>query len=88
VWPKPAAAPARSPDVFLRSPVTVKRLLTLKVAADYVSRSTWTIRAWVAAGLLVPVRLPATKADQGARRRILIDRRALDELIDAGQGAP
>lgn len=63
------------------------RLLDVHNAARYLSVSTWTIRDWVAAGLLVPVELPPLRPREGDRRklrlrRLLFDRTALDRFVD------
>jgi excisionase family DNA binding protein len=57
-----------------------RRLLGLRDAADYLGLSYWTVRDLVAAGTIQPVRLPLA----GGRdlRRILLDRRDLDALVD------
>jgi hypothetical protein len=62
--------------------------VSLRVGADYVGVSYWTLRDWVLAGLVPTVKLPALRARQGARpkaslRRVLIDVRDLDNFIDA-----
>ncbi|HXH20481.1 MAG TPA: helix-turn-helix domain-containing protein, partial [Dehalococcoidia bacterium] len=60
------AAPARWP-----------RLLSLEAAAEYLSVSAWTVRQWVAAGVLRPVILPPIERRRRRReglRRVLLDR--------------
>ena len=71
----------------------VHRLYNLKEAANYLHLSYWTVRDYVEAGILPAVKLPCSKrrakggaivrqpGDESARR-ILIDRRDLDTLID------
>lgn len=69
------------------------RLLSMEQAAEYVGLSYWTIRDYVAASILPTVKLPCAqrrakggkimrKAGDISARRILIDRRDLDELIE------
>ena len=61
----------------------VPRLLRLQEAANYLSVSYWTVRDLVARGAIPPVRLPSPGArDGGALRRVLLDRRDLDRLIE------
>ena len=55
------------------------RLLGLRDAADYLGLSFWTVRDLVNAGTIKPVRLPLAGRDL---RRILLDRRDLDALVD------
>jgi excisionase family DNA binding protein len=55
-------------------------LLSLRAAASYLGLSYWTLRDLVAAGTIRPVRLPV--ADGRDLRRILLDRRDLDALIE------
>jgi hypothetical protein len=62
------------------------RLLSVQAAARYLGRSPWSVRAWLASGELVAVRLPGTKGGAGARRRLLIDVRDLDTLIEVSKG--
>ena len=60
------------------------RLLDLEGAARYLGNvSAWTIRDYVAGGHLTPVRLPGPR--EGDLRRILLDIRDLDRLIDEGK---
>jgi excisionase family DNA binding protein len=54
-------------------------LLGLRDAADYLGLSFWTVRDLVNAGTIKPVRLPLAGRDL---RRILLDRRDLDALVD------
>jgi hypothetical protein len=56
------------------------RLLSLHGAADYLGLSYWAVRDLVHAGTLKPVRLPLGSGRD--LRRILIDRRDLDALVD------
>jgi hypothetical protein len=68
------------------------RLLDLKAAAGYLSVSTWTIRDWVAAGLLEAVELPPLRGREGDRhkarlRRLLFDRATLDNFVNHLRGA-
>jgi hypothetical protein len=60
------------------------RLVDLEDAARYLGNvSPWTIRDFIAAGKLTPVRLPGPR--QGDLRRILLDLRDLDRLVDEGR---
>jgi hypothetical protein len=56
------------------------RLLGLRAAADYLGLSYWTLRDLVNAGTIRPVRLPLAAGRD--LRRILLDRRDLDDLVD------
>jgi hypothetical protein len=67
------------------------RLLDLYQAATYTGLSYWTLRDYVADGVLPAVRLPSgrqrsrggiVKAGAGSNRKILIDREDLDRLIE------
>lgn len=70
-----------------------RRLHDVHSAAAYLHVSVWTIRDYVARGILPTVQLPALETREGipARmqplRRVLIDRSALDHLIDKGSTA-
>jgi excisionase family DNA binding protein len=61
------------------------RLLDLPGAAAYLSVSVWTLRDMLAAGTLRAVRLPGA----GGRdlRRVLIDARDLDALVEISKEA-
>jgi excisionase family DNA binding protein len=63
----------------------VPRLLDVEAAAVYLSVSPWTIRDLVAAGELHRVRLPV--GGQREVRRLLLDRRDLDRLVDRSREA-
>jgi hypothetical protein len=69
------------------------RLLNLYQAATYTGLSYWTLRDWLADGILKVVKLPCgrqrikggavvRKAGDATSRKILIDRQDLDNLID------
>ncbi len=69
------------------------RLLDLYQAATYTGLSYWTLRDWIADGILRVVKLPcgrqrikggivARKAGDMSGRKILIDRQDLDNLIE------
>lgn len=59
------------------------RLLDITATAAYLGGiSTWTIRALVADGHLRPVRLPSLRDKNSNGRRLLFDRRDLDEFIE------
>jgi len=86
---KSVARASRSGD----RPVPVgARLLDLYQAATYTGLSYWTLRDYVADGVLPVVKLPGgrqrsrggivtRKAGDGSTRKILIDREDLDRLI-------
>ena len=69
------------------------RLLDLYQAATYTGLSYWTLRDWIADGILPVVKLPCSrqrikggvvsrKAGHGSTRKILMDRHDLDILIE------
>jgi len=58
------------------------RLLGLVEAAAYLGLSTWTTRTLIANGVLRCVRLPSLRRNGEDMRRVLIDVRDLDELIE------
>jgi hypothetical protein len=62
------------------------RLLGLKDAALYLSVSTWTLRDWLARGIVARVEPPG--ADGKNLERLLFDRLDLDALVDAWKGQP
>jgi hypothetical protein len=63
--------------------VMPSRLLDVKSAAIYLGAvSTWTVRGLVADGVLRPVRMPSTRRRGESSRRLLFDRRDLDDLIE------
>ena len=71
--------------------VIAPRLLNLHQMATYLGCSYWTARDWVLAGRIRAVPLPPLQPREGGRartnlRRVLLDRRALDQFID-GQKA-
>jgi hypothetical protein len=73
------------------NPTSDRRLLDVRGAAAYIGVSVWTLRDFVARGILRAVRLPASGSRQGAPprtkplRRILIDRAELDRLVEQGR---
>ena len=54
------------------------RLLGVAAAANYIDTTEQTIRRLIARGVLHPVQIPTL-------RRLLIDRKDLDRLIEAGK---
>ena len=59
------------------------RLMDLHTAAAYLGCSYWTLRDLVLAGHIPAVRIPSPRARDGrVMRRILIDSRDLDRLIE------
>lgn len=76
-----------SPGLVRAVPETVPvvhvppRLLGLEDAARYLGGvSVWTVRDYIAAGKLTPVRLPGPGGQE--LRRVLLDIRDLDRLVD------
>jgi len=70
------------PEIEARS-APIPRLLRLQGAAAYLDVSYWTVRDLVARGDIPAVRLPSPGARDGrALRRVLLDRRDLDRLIE------
>ena len=59
------------------------RLINLRTAAAYLGCSYWTLRDLVLNGHIPTVRIPSPRARDGrAMRRILIDSRDLERLIE------
>jgi hypothetical protein len=61
------------------------RLVGVKVAALYLGISAWSVREWIASGVIprVAVALPRSAKRKGDTcRRVLVDVRDLDALID------
>lgn len=52
----------------LPEPQPGRRLLDLKNAAGYLGVSEWTVRDWVAVGVLPSVRLPVVRLNKGRRK--------------------
>ena len=72
----------------MAEPAVVPRLLDVQAAAAYLGGvSTWSVRALVEAGHLVPVRLPACRRPGESSRRLLFDVRDLDALIEKSKTA-
>ena len=66
-----------------RTTSTGGRLMDLRTAAAYLGCSYWTLRDLVVSGHVPAVRIPSPRANDGrAMRRILIDTRDLDTLIE------
>jgi excisionase family DNA binding protein len=61
----------------------IARLLGLAAAASYMGVSTWTIRRWLAEGVVPRVRLPG--GEGGEVDRLLFDVTDLDALIERGK---
>ena len=76
------AARARVPEASARTP-DGPRLLDVTRAGRYLGVSSWTIRDLVSAGRLPRVRLPL--AGDRECRRLLVDVRDLDRLIEAAK---
>jgi excisionase family DNA binding protein len=60
-----------------------RRLLSVHEAASYLGMSHWTVRDLLHAGTIKAVRLPLGTGRE--LRRILVDRRDLDALIEASK---
>lgn len=86
-----ASAPAAAPPamrLFERPVAEVwPRLLGLEQAAAYLSLSVWTVREYLAAGVLSRVELPSATdgVTKGTTRRVLLDRVDLDRLVEASK---
>jgi len=75
----PLAVPAISP----LQAEDVPRVLNLRAGAAYLGISYWSLRDLVLAGHVPAVRLPCPRARDGRMmRRLLVDRRDLDALIE------
>jgi hypothetical protein len=63
------------------------RLLDVRAAAAYLGGvSQWTVRAFVARGELVPVKLPSCRRPGVVSRRLLFDVQDLDRLVERAKG--
>jgi hypothetical protein len=85
--PRAAPLPARpsGPGVAEVWPIG-PRLLGVKASARYLGGiSPWTIRTYIAEGLLTPVKLPGSKDKADDLRRVLLDRLELDRLVDTSR---
>lgn len=81
----PPGMRATAPTVPVLCPIP-PRLLDLAGSARYVGVSGWTIRDWVAAGILRRVRLPGGAGSKdGELHRLLFDRADLDRLVEQGK---
>jgi hypothetical protein len=81
-------APGTRPGTNGLAPVT-PRLLGVREAAHYLGVSAWSVREWVAAGIVpaVKVMLPTTSKRKGETcRRVLVDIKDLDTLIEHWKG--
>lgn len=59
------------------------RLLSLEDAKIYLGLSYWTVRDYVDSGQLPTVKLPSARANDGrVIKRVLIDRRDLDQFVE------
>jgi hypothetical protein len=76
--------PARSNETQPLSAVDDgPRVLNLRAGAKYLGISYWSLRDLVLAGHVPAVRLPCPRAHDGRMmRRVLVDRRDLDALIE------
>ncbi len=62
------------------------RLLNLLNAARYLDVSIWSLREWVALGIVPRIRIPLPNTEKrrgGEMRRVLVDRADLDRLIES-----
>ena len=65
------------------TPALPPRLLDVRAAGRYLGLSYWTVRDLIFAGTLSTVKFPCPRAGDGrVIRRVLIDRRDLDALIE------
>jgi hypothetical protein len=96
VSPQPVTTRLPEPDAPGTRPETglLPRLLGVREAAHYLGISEWSLREWVASGVVPQVRVPlpsTTKRRGDTCRRVLIDRYDLDSLISGwkanGKGA-
>ncbi len=67
--------------------VMTPRLLDIKDAATYLGVSEWTVRAWIADGLIKPIDLPTVRKTREKNRRLLFDTKSLDAFVDARRSA-
>jgi Helix-turn-helix domain len=78
--------PAVAIEPSARAVVTVApALLSVPDSARYLGVSARTIEAYVAAGLVVPVRLPSPRGGRYLGR-VLLERASLDELVARARG--
>jgi len=79
--PQPSPPLTRLPEPAVAALWPMRaRVLGLKASADYLGVSTWTVRAYLAAGRLRRVRLPGPGG--GELERLLLDREDLDRLVE------
>jgi hypothetical protein len=72
-------------------PARWPRLLDDRAAAEYLGLSRWTIRDYIARGLIAVVDLPPLSAREGEQqrdtlRRVLIDLENLNSFVDEHKG--
>ena len=60
-------------------------LWSLKQMADFLGVTTWTARRIVLSGQVPVVRLPSANSSTGILRRILVDRRDVERLVDVSK---
>jgi hypothetical protein len=93
---RPTLTPTSTPGAPETRPISglAPRLLGVREAAVYLAVSEWSIREWIAQGVLprIAIALPVTTKRRGGEcRRVLVDRLDLDALIsrwkDPGTGA-
>ena len=61
------------------------RLMNVYEAAAYLNVSHWSVRGLIDASILPAVRLPAPRSDGQSMRRLLVDVRDLDDLIESSK---
>ncbi len=62
------------------------RLLNLLNAARYLDVSIWSLREWVALGIVPRIRVPLPNTEKrrgGEMRKVLLDRADLDKLVES-----
>jgi predicted site-specific integrase-resolvase len=63
------------------------QLLSLRAVAGALGISYWTARELVVSGALPAVRLPSVRSKRGANRKLLVDARDLERLIERSKEA-
>ena len=63
--------------------VVTPRLLDIKDAAAYLGVSEWSLRSWIADGLIKPIELPSVSKTREKNRRLLFDVKSLDVFVDS-----
>jgi Helix-turn-helix domain len=87
---RPTLTPTSTPGAPETRPISglAPRLLGVREAAVYLAVSEWSIREWIAQGVLprIAIALPVTTKRRGGEyRRLLVDRADLDSLVERGR---